>query len=123
MTEVPLAAVAAFAADGRVWRAYGHLIAAGAGTLLAVPLTAVGGDLRGVVDGCPVPWEEVLALLDAPVRDAQPVLPDSTLFGKAPAVLAITPFDWISDVISPFHGGRTSAVRLIHASGIRYAHV
>ncbi len=83
LTELSLSAIAAFSASVRLHRAFGHLVAAAAGSLLCVPLPLAAGDLRAVVDGCPVPWEEVWALLS----------------------------------------GRPEALRLTHASGIRFAQV
>jgi len=53
-----------FSADGRLYRAFDHLIAARHGSLLMVPLIVLQGRFDGVVDGCPVPWEEVCAVLD-----------------------------------------------------------
>lgn len=61
-----------FSSSGRVFRAFGHLIAARAGATLLVPQEQVDGDLRRVLDRCPVPYEEVLALLDPP----EPLDPD-----------------------------------------------
>ena len=120
--EVSVSAIAAFAADRRVCRAFGHLIAAAPDALLLVPIGWTTGDLRAVVDGCPVPWEEVWAVIDAPPGSVAPVQPDN-LCRDMPALARITPYGWISDVIPPFAAGRPAALRLTHATGIRYAKV
>lgn len=56
-----------FSETHQVYRAFNHLIAAKHGQLLAVPLHLVLGRFTNMVDGCPVPWEEVAGLIDAPL--------------------------------------------------------
>lgn len=51
--------------DGRIYRAFGHLLVAHTGALVAVPLAHVDGWLADVVDGCPVPWLEALLVTEA----------------------------------------------------------
>ena len=63
--RLPLETLLPFAHDGRACRSFDHLIFSRVGSLLLVPVWAVVGDLRQVVDGCPVPWQEVCDVLDA----------------------------------------------------------
>jgi hypothetical protein len=121
-TEVSVSAIAAFSADGHVYRAYGHLLATRPGELLLVPMGRTTGDLRQVTDGCPVPWMEAWAALDAlPQEDAIPLTPEATCDGF-PALAMISPYGWISDEIA-LGAGAPDALRLIHVSGIRYVRV
>jgi hypothetical protein len=121
--EVHVSVMAAFSADGRVCRAYGHLLAAGAGSLLCVPMVLSAGDLRTVVDCCPVPWEEVWAVLDAP-PGPDPVPVEPVAFRQAwPSLASLAVEGWVLDRVSPFSAGRAEALRLVHVSGIRFAKV
>lgn len=54
-----------FSANRRVYRAFGHAIAAESGLVMLAPLVCVEGALTGMVDGCPVPWDEVWQTLEA----------------------------------------------------------
>lgn len=106
------------APDYRVWRAFDHLIAQGAGLLL-VPVGLADGDLTGVVDRCPVPWHEVWAALDTPPANPQPVSPER-LRRIAPAVaLHLDPFGWVRDVV-PAAGSTPTLARLTGPQGVRY---
>lgn len=120
LLSVPLPLLAAVSGDGRVWRAFDHLIAAGAGRLLCVPLHLARGELTGVVDGCPVPWEEALVVIDAPFA-AHPLAPACP--ADPPLLQALrlaVPWGWGQDWIR--FGRGTSPVRRIgHESGLRYA--
>lgn len=74
LDRIPVDLVATFSAARSVFRAFGCAIAAGNGTLLLVPWArmAPGAD-RQVIAGCPVPYEDVLATLQAsPARAARP---------------------------------------------------
>jgi hypothetical protein len=121
-TEISVSAIAAFSADGRVFRAFGSLLAAKPGELLLVPMGRTTGDLRQVTDGCPVPWSEAWAALDSlPQDDAIPLMPEA-LCDSFPALAMISPYGWISDEIA-LGAGAPDALRLIHVSGIRYVRV
>lgn len=117
-----ISALEPFSADGTIYRAFDHLIASRMGTVLLAPIHAVQGDLTQVVDGCPVPWEEVGAVLDAPFDQALDFgLADG--FGYGPAVrqmarLAETGWDMAPLRLRP----EASAVWAFrHVSGLRYA--
>lgn len=118
--SVPLAAIAAFSRDARVFRAFDHLLAADFGQVLCVPVRAVAGDLTGVVDGCPVPWEEVCAVLDTPPNSPVP-LPGQALELEFPELGRITADLWRSDRIGIGPAPARSILRLTHDSGLRFA--
>lgn len=129
--ELSISVIAAFSADGRVFRSFGHLLGSRPGELLLVPLGHTTGDLRNVVDCCPVPWEEVWAVLDTPV--AQPeLMPPEEVCQRFPRLAQVSPYGWTVDRIPP--GPETDAsiypwsfsvkvLRLTHPSGIRFAYV
>lgn len=122
MTEVHVSTLAAFSASHQVFRVYGHLLAVAEGALVLVPLALVAGDCRGVLDGCPVPWEEVLAVLDAPALNPEPVPPVE--LSRGPLVgLTQGEFStgWARDHIRPFFSGKRLATRWSHVSGVRLA--
>lgn len=118
-TEVSVSVIAGFSSDGRVYRFHGHLLAAHPGELLLVPLGRSTGDLRAVVDHCPLPWAEVFATLDAPFAAAQPVPPEAMCHDH-PRLAHITPYGWITDDIA-VGPGRRNVQRLAHPSGILFA--
>lgn len=117
LPHLPLEKLLPFAQDGRVFRAYDHLILARVGALLMVPVFRVSGDLRRVVDGCPVPWEEVCDVLDAPAMTVAVCL-------NPPSDLAhLAPIGWKREF---FHLARRDrrVKRLVHTvTGMRYAEV
>lgn len=117
---INVATVARFSIDGRVWRAFDHLLATGPGRLLLVPVGLADGDLTGVTDGCPVPWPEVWAVLDAPTTQAQPVTPEA-LAKMVPLVAAwLAPFGWARDVV-PARATVPTMTRLTAPDGVRLA--
>lgn len=125
-TEVSVSVIAGFAADGRVYRAFGHLLAVGAADLLLVPLGRTTGDLRTVTDSCPVPWTEVWSVLDTEPTDVANVLhtpgtavpvPPEAMCTDHPRLALITPYGWMLDHMAH------RLERLTHASGIRFARV
>jgi hypothetical protein len=120
-TEVSVSAIAAFSADGCVYRAFGYLLASQRGRLLLVPMGRTTGDLRPVTDGCPVPWSEAWAALDSLPQEPIPLSAEAMCDGF-PALAMISPYGWISDEIS-LGAGAPDALRLIHASGIRFVRV
>lgn len=122
LVEVSVSVLAAFSSSHRVFRAFGHLLASGDGSLLCVPQVLASGDLRQVVDGCPVPWEEVWAVLDTAPRDPVQVHPE-VLAQRFRSLFSIAHVGWVEDRIPPFAAGRDEAMRLVHPSGVRFARV
>jgi len=122
--RTPLAMVAAFSLDGRVFRAFNHLIAAGVGELMFCPVHLADGDLRGVIDYCPVPWEEAWTVLDTPLDDSVPVDFASTA-NHWPRLAALHDTGWEYDQIAI---GNSISVqktieRMTHASGLRFVRI
>lgn len=124
--SIPFGLLSLFAADRQVYRAFGHLIAARMGTLLLVPDNLVVGEPGGVVlEGCPVPHEEVYAVLE--YKSSHQVDPFA---GHAwndmlqqIEYLGINAIDCEMDYISPMVRGEEKVLRLTHPSGVRYAAV
>lgn len=119
--DFPLRSVARFSGDGAVYRAFDHLVAYRAGELLLVPVAmACPGDLRSVVDRCPIPWEEVCVVLDSPVEDPTPLSPE--VFARnLPAVAAWRAEGWTIDHIALGASPRRVLKRYVHFSGVRFA--
>ena len=133
MTEpfFPIESLRCFSADRQVYRAFDHLIAASMGRLLLVPLHLVSGPWHlstgkpAVIDGCPVPWEEVHAVLDYPVNLLLDALGMEIAFSYLFDLNIFCPVtylhEWEADHISPMVNGEEKVIRLVHASGLRYA--
>jgi hypothetical protein len=120
----PIERVRLFATDGMIFRAFGHLLAARMGTLLLIPFNLVVGRCYAVVDGCPVPWEEVFAVLEYPSVNPQ------TDPNKWNAInnhvqqlvyLGLNPADCEIDYISPLANGKEKVLRFVHSCGVMYA--
>jgi hypothetical protein len=122
--RTPLILIASFAVDGRVFRAFDHLIAAGVGEILLAPMVVADGDLRGVIDYCPVPWEEAWTVLDTPLDEATP-LDDVTLLRNWPRLARLHRSGWQFDQISIGNSsGPTKSIdRVAHASGLRFVRI
>ncbi len=118
--EVSVSSVARFSSDGRVYRAFGYLLGAGLGELLLVPLGMTTGDLRQVTDACPVPWSEVHDIIDTP-RDHPVPMDEVKLYRHFPLLHAIDRACWDCDEMESFTGSGTRVIRLVHATGIRFA--
>jgi len=100
-SSIPLQSIAAFAHDGRVCRSFGRFLAARNGSLLVVPVVLVSGDFSAVRDACPVPWTEVLAVIESPLSDSAQLLSPEQLLMAAPRVAALfPPYGWSQDSIS-----------------------
>jgi hypothetical protein len=113
-----------FSADGRVYRAYDHLIAATHGMLLVAPLIVVQGRFHDVVDGCPVPWEEVYGLIDSPHSPAMMdlvQLPVISFELDRLHPLGLDRNQWEFDFIGTHDDSRRNILRFTHASGVRCA--
>lgn len=112
-----------FAADGQVYRAFDHLIASRMGTLLLVPMHLVYGRCDEVVDGCPVPWEEVHAVLEYPVTHplTQPAKWNVDDYIEQLEYLGIDTSACELDAITPMVNGEEKVLRMVHPCGVRYA--
>lgn len=121
---IPINLLALFSADRQVYRAFGYLIAARMGTLLLVPPHLALGDLAKVQDGCPVPSEEVYAVLEYPPVHpltnpaAWPVANDHV---QQLEYLGLDPAECVMDTIAPMVRGEERVLRLVHPCGVRYA--
>lgn len=73
MARIHHADLLRFAAGGAVYRCFGHAFAARYGALLAVPLHLLDGDLRSLVDGCPVNYDEALTVATTPLEMNLPI--------------------------------------------------
>lgn len=118
---IPVSSIAPFSADGRLYHAFCHFVAAACGELLLVPDGGVTP--WGVVPGCPVPVEEVAAVLDQPLCD--PVAVDVRASPEFCRLAAIAADGWLLDRISVLPGMREprSILRLTHPCGARHAMV
>lgn len=114
--RIPLETLSNFSQDGRVFRSFDHLIFARAGALLLVPVWAAVGDLRRVVDGCPVPWEEVFDVLDAPAAGVSVGDPEIV-----PAPLRALAGDGWQLQLFCLARREKKTRRFVHSSGIRFA--
>lgn len=123
---IPLNLLSIFSADRQVYRAFDYLIAARMGTLLLVPPHLVLGDLTNVVDGSPVPSEEVYAVLEyPPVHQIEKKrwngLTTYTDEIHQLEYLGMDPAEFELDTISPMVRGTEKVLRMVHPSGVRYA--
>lgn len=119
----PIERLRCFSADGQVYRAFNHLIAARMGTLLLVPIHLVTGRCEAVLDGCPVPWEEVHAVLEYPNIHpvGNPVTVHVDEHMQQLEYLRIDPRECELDYITPMVLGNERVLRLVHPCGLRYA--
>ena len=119
----PIERLRLFSANGQVYRAFHHLLAARMGSLLLVPLHLVLGRCDAVIDGCPVPWEEVHAVLDYPAVNplTNPAKWDIDDHVAQFGYLGIAPAECVLDYITPMVGGEEKVLRLVHPCGVRYA--
>ncbi|MFT3964091.1 hypothetical protein [Propionivibrio sp.] len=121
---IPLEIVAPLSRGRIVYRAFDHLIAPFAGGLLFIPVAQVLCNLNEVIDRCPLPWDEIWAVLDTPVEDAREILEEG-LHARWPQLAALFPRDWSLDFIGlgNSQGQRKTIERLSHPSGVRYVRV
>ena len=122
----PIERLRLFSADGQVYRAFNHLVAARMGTLLMVPMNLVAGRCNEVIDGCPVPWEEVHAVLEYPavrlsIQEAHVAYWNFNYHVQQLKHLGIDPAECEMDHITPMVNGEEKVLRLVHPSGVRYA--
>jgi len=109
-----------FATDGQLYRAFDYLIAARMGTLLLVPFHLVVGRCDEVLDGCPVPWEDVFAVLEYPQQNKYTALIQDDLIEQLEH-LCIDVTACERDTIAPMINGPEKVLRLVHPCGVRYA--
>jgi len=117
---LPLDRLAPFAAGGQVYHAFGRAIAAGSGTLLLVPADLLPSS-RGLLSGCPVPWEEVVQTRD--LAPAQRMAFSEQWHCYGPMVrrvesLGLQGWDLVPMAIPHW---RAAAALFLHPSGVRYA--
>lgn len=99
--SIPLQTIARFSKSGQVFRSFGYFLAASGGSLLAVPVCLGSGDFLKVVDRCPVPWFEALAVIESPRSDDFKPLQPEQLAKVAPLVAALfPPYGWVQDAVS-----------------------
>lgn len=110
-----------FSANGQVYRSYGHAIAARHGEILLVPLHLVQGRFNHLVDGCPVPWEEVVAVLEAAGYQPDPQHTDPRLLQSYKQAVGQQPEDLLIELISLHEGHQQHVIRISHPSGVKYA--
>lgn len=113
--RIPLVSLLPFSHDGCAYRAFDHLILARPGALLLVPVWLATGNLKSVVDGCPVPWAEVFDVLDAPA--------ESVSMGAVwlpPEVWAVLPENWQEQQFRLTLRAEPLR-RFVHLSGVRFA--
>ena len=117
---IPLLLIGALAVDGRVWRAFDHLIVQFGGGVVLVPVGLVEGDLTGVIDRCPVPWEEVWTVLDVPPGCVRQVS-ERTMYERYAGLVKLGgAVGWVWEDLSP--AGRVPTIRRLMApNGVRFA--
>lgn len=119
---IHIAALPMFSADGNIHRAFDHLIAAKSGFVLLVPIHLVQGNFTDVVDGCPVPWEEVDDILTTEPRTVHSFDFSDEDYSKVVLNLsAIAASGWMFDVMNINGNQKATAWRFTHDSGVRCA--
>lgn len=120
--SIPISVLSSFSADDRVYRSFNRLIAASPGTVLMVPMRLVHGSLAEVVDGCPVPWEELHDILESEAGAVHVF--DFGTESYSRRVLRLAEFAWSGwslDFININRNPNASAWRFTHDSGICFA--
>lgn len=110
-----------FAGDGGLYRAFDHVLAARPGSVLLVPMYRASGDLSRLIDGCPVPWDEV----DEVLRLEQGAVHEfdfSAEFysARVMALAGLARDGWVLDFMQ-VRGSAHQVWRLVHRSGVRFA--
>lgn len=113
---------APFCADGVLYRAFGCVLAAAQGSVLLVPKYLVQGDLSGLVDGCPVPWEEVDDVLHLDRHAVHLFDFEADRYSeRIQALASLDPEHWTLDFMPVNRHPKAQAWRFVHPSGMRYA--
>lgn len=118
---IDVARLAAFAGDGRLYRCFDHVVAALHGSVLLVPMFRVAGDLSRLVDGCPVPWDEVDEVLRLERGATHDFDFDAEPYGERVMGLAELARDGWSLDFMRLRGSPALVWRLQHRSGVRFA--
>lgn len=110
-----------FTANGVLYRAFDRVIAARHGCVLLVPLHLAHGDLSALVDGCPVPWEEVDEVIQAEPGATHAFDVEGDRYGTLVRGAAeLAEGGWSLDFMR-LNGSMHLVWRLVHWSGIRFA--
>lgn len=119
---ISIAAIAEFAGDGKVYRAFDRLIAASVGSVLLVPIFISRGLLTEARDGCPVPWDEIHDVLNVERVAVSPFSIDADTYSDhVNKIAALAMNGWTVDVMNVNRHPDQRAWRFCHPSGIRYA--
>jgi hypothetical protein len=119
--KLPLSIIARFSADGRVYSAFGYYIAAGHGYVLLVPVGAAYEDCAiDVVQGSPVPVEEISALINEPLYRQHELGHEFKLW---PMFAVLCDSGWHYDMVPIMPGAWRAVLRATNENGIRYAEV
>ncbi|WP_158300742.1 hypothetical protein [Chromobacterium sp. ATCC 53434] len=105
-----------FSADRRAFRSFGHAIVAERGLVAVAPLHALDGSLLGLVDGCPVPWGEACAVIDADVPGAEVELDNQDFTDVVARLATVAVSGWRMAALPALR-----AVLFAHDSGLRVA--
>ena len=62
--RVPVSSMLKYSSDGNIYRSFDNIIVVMSGLVIAIPITLITGNLKSVQPYCPVPWEEMWAILD-----------------------------------------------------------
>lgn len=121
MTDpIPLSLIAR-CSGGRVFKAFEHYIVAGNGYLILVPIAIVSQDLSiEVTPGCPVPVEEVSALLDEPLAHPRALPPGDLMWNR---LSMLCTDGWRYDLVPIMPRAWRKVRRAVNDNGIRYAEV
>lgn len=118
---VPIELLLTFSESGLLYRAYDHIIAATTFSLLVVPIQHVSGSFKKtVLDGCPVPWEEVLDLIEAEGADTNRASDVSYIWPYLDCLYALHA-QMQFDRISLFGNTTKNIIRVTHPCGLRFA--
>ena len=113
--KVPVSVLKKYSYKGVCYRCFDHVIAVQSGLVVAVPTTIVSGPVQGVHPYCPLPWEEMWAILDtAPSAEAEF---DTDLFAHIPQIL--NELGLSKEVFKTAPLPEYKSTVFVHASGIR----
>lgn len=107
--------------NGQVYRSFGMALAANYGLLAMMSLPDVDGPLIGLIDGCPVVWQEAFAVLshhaDEPISPHLPRLNAQTIDLLAQySELDALPYEWRCGLMDDY-----GTFVFVHHSGLRIA--
>ena len=114
-----------FVTQATAHRAFEHVLLAGPGYLMAIPIMQWGGSLD-LTDRCPVPWIEAVAVIDTAYDQATPLVLSDRHSPLVRRLFAVAD-GWRSAPLEfgPPSAGLTAqpvrAVVLMHSTGVRMA--